>query len=140
MENLCLKCPDSTRGICCNIAFPIGGFNIVLENVVCPYFDKETKLCIDYENRLEIAPWCLNGDEMFNKGGLPKECLYLKGHPERELNPKVKIRSILYLLSPQKQQKLVAIYNALNNTPFMDYIAMTVKNNVIEIKKNKKKR
>lgn len=126
MKDLCLKCPE--RGLCCHINIPIGGFNIVLEHVHCPFLDPETKLCSDYENRTKIAPWCLHGNGMFGKGGLPKECLYLKDHPELEPNPKVKIRDILPLLSPFRQQELVGIYNILNNTPFQDYIEMTKKN------------
>ena len=128
IENLCLKCPDQIRGLCCNINIPIEGFNIILENVVCPFFNKETKLCSDYKNREEIAPWCLNGKEKFNKGALPKECLYLKGHSERELNPKIKIRDILHRLSQQRQQKLVYIYNILNNIPFEKYAELCFKN------------
>lgn len=125
-----MECPDSVRGICCNIAFPIGEFNIILENVVCPFFDKEKKLCSDYENRLKIAPWCLPENQMFGKGGLPKGCLYLKNHPEKEPKPKVKIRDILPQFSPQEQQRLVALYNFLNNIPFMDFVSMTIKNTI----------
>jgi len=104
------------------------GFNVILDNVICPFLNKETKLCSDYENRIRIAPWCLNGKDMIGKGGLPKGCLYLKEYSEREPNPKVKIQDVLEQLTPRQQQILVAQYNILNNIPFEKYIDLCFKN------------
>lgn len=127
MEDLCLDCPDQIRGLCCHINIPFGEFNIVLEHVHCPFLDKETKLCSDYENRQQIASWCLHGEGMFGKGGLPRGCLYLKDHPEKEPNPKVKIRDILPLLSFNQQGLIVGKYNILNNVPFEEYVKLGLK-------------
>lgn len=127
MEDLCLDCPNEIRGLCCHINVPIAGHNIVLEHVHCPFLDKETKLCSDYENRKQIAPWCLHGEGMFGKGGLPKGCLYLKNHPEKEKKPKVKISYVLSLLPFNKQGSIVGIYNILNNTPFEEFVKIGLK-------------
>lgn len=122
MEDLCQKCEDSIRGLCCHINVPIGEFNIVMEHVHCPMLDEKTQLCSNYKSRKKYAPWCLHGEEMFGKGGLPKECLYLKGHPEKEPHPKIKIRDILPNLPFHKQQELVGKYNFFNNVGFMKYV------------------
>ena len=55
---------------------------------------------------------------MFGKGGLPKGCLYLKEHPEKEPNPKVHILDLPFT----EQQKLVGLYNVYNNVPFKVYV------------------
>lgn len=120
MENLCPNCPDGTRGICCHINVPMDGHNIVLDHVHCPRLDKKTQLCSDYENRKKFAPWCLHGENMFGKGGLPKDCLYLKDNPEKEPNPKVRILDLPF----HEQQKLVGLYNVYNNVPFKVYVEL----------------
>ena len=120
--SICLKCDDSIRGMCCHVNVPIGEFNIVLEHVHCPFLDLDTMVCSDYENRKQLAPWCLHGENMFGKGGLPKGCLHLKEHPEKEPHPKIKIREILPQLPLHKQQQLVATYNCFNNVPFQKYV------------------
>jgi len=122
MENLCKKCPDGIRGLCCCVNVPIGSFNLVMENVPCPFLDLETMFCSDYENRKQLAPWCLHGENMFGKGGLPKGCLHLKDHPEKEPHPKIKIRDILSSLPFYQQQELVAKYNFFNNINFKKYM------------------
>ena len=121
-KNLCEKCPDEVRGLCCHINIPIGSFNIVMEHVHCPFLDEKTRLCSDYKNRKTLAPWCLHGEEMFGKGGLPEGCLYLKDHPEKEPHPKQKIRDILPLLKHHEQLELVGKYNTFNNIPFQKYV------------------
>lgn len=122
MKNLCIECADGIRGLCCCINVPIGSFNIVMENVSCPFLDKDTMFCSDYEGRKQLAPWCLHGENMFGHGGLPKDCLYLKDHPEKEPKPKVKIRDVLSSLPFYQQQELVAKYNFFNNVDFKKYI------------------
>ena len=118
MENLCPNCPEGVRGLCCHINIPMDNHNIVLDHVHCPMLDKKTRLCSDFENRKEYAPWCLHGENMFGKGGLPKGCLYLIDHPEREPDPKVQILTLPF----KQQQKLVGLYNIYNNIPFEEYI------------------
>lgn len=80
--------------------------------------DPETQFCKDYKNRKRYKPWCLHGENMFNKGGLPKGCLYLKGHPEREANPKISIFEVIDNEDPKKVAGIVGVYNQYNNIPF----------------------
>ena len=120
IEKLCNKCPDGIRGLCCFYNIEIEGFNLILSNQHCPYLNLETMKCKDYEYRTEIYPYCLHGDKMFNNGGLPKGCLYLKGHPEREKNPKIDIRDIVYKLSP----KGIMEYNIWNNISNIERFAI----------------
>lgn len=121
-KDLCLLCPDGIRGTCCFMNIPIGSFNIMLENVPCPYLDLEKMFCSDFEHRHQLAPWCLDKEHMFGKGGLPKGCLYLKQHPEKEPHPKEKIQEILPNLPHHQQLELVGKYNFFNNVDFMKYI------------------
>lgn len=131
IKDLCLECPDDVRGECCCINVVIGKFNIILDNVSCPFLDLKTKKCKDYENRKENAYWCLKGEEMFNTGALPEGCLYLKNHPERENNPKRKIIDIIDNLPLKEAQILVNQYNFYNNIPFMNYVNYMVKSKVL---------
>jgi uncharacterized cysteine cluster protein YcgN (CxxCxxCC family) len=126
MGSLCAVCPDGIRGLCCHIAMPIDGFNVILDHVVCPNLNLETKKCKVYDTRLENH-WCLPDEEMFNKGGLPEGCLYLKEHPED--NPKISIQKIIEIvpMSPRLHM-IVAQYNIANNVDFMAYTNFTVKN------------
>lgn len=120
MKNLCNKCPDKTRGLCCFYNIEIEGHNLILLNQHCEYLDLKTMLCKDYEHRTKIYPYCLHGDNMFNKGGLPKGCLYLVDHPEREENPKIDIREIINTLKPQN----VMEYNIWNNVKNIEQFAI----------------
>ena len=129
MEELCEKCPDGVRGMCCHVNIPIGEFNITLENVHCPFLNTETMLCSDYANRKTLAPWCLHGENMFGKGGLPKGCLYLKDCPEKEPHPKQMIKDILPQLPHHKQLELVGKYNFFNNVLFKVYVDWGLKSN-----------
>jgi len=129
MNNLCGKCPEYTRGLCCHMNIHIGKFNVILENVPCNYLDLDTMKCTVYDKRKEIASWCLKGKELFGKGALPKECLYLLENPTLESNPKRLIKEILETedLTQKEKMVLVGMYNTFNNIPFNSYIPYTVK-------------
>ena len=118
-KNLCENCPDGVRGFCCFYNVIIEGFNLILSNQHCKYLDTKTMKCKDYENRVKIQPYCLEND-MFNKGALPKGCLYIKGHPEREENPKVDIKEVVYELSTQS----IMEYNVWNNVANIEQFAL----------------
>jgi len=79
---------------------------------------------------MELAPWCLIGEEMFNTGALPKGCLYLMKDPERESNPKRKIIDVIDKLPLEEAQIIVNQYNFYNNIPFMNYVNYMVKSEV----------
>ena len=130
IKDLCLECPKEIRGLCCCINVIIGKYNIVLDNVCCPFLDLETKRCKDYKNRKKNASWCLKGEEMFNTEALPEGCLYLKDHPERESNPKRKIIDVIDKLPLKESQIIVNQYNFFNNIPFMNYVNYLVKSEV----------
>lgn len=102
--------------------YPINGYNIALDNVVCHFFDKETKLCKIYDEREKYAPWCLNREEKYGKGALPEGCLYLKEDPSREPNPKRYIIDVIDPLPDEIAQFIVNIYNGYNNLEFKDFI------------------
>lgn len=127
IKNLCLECSKEIRGLCCCLNMVIGKYNIVLDNVCCPFLDLKTMKCKDYKNRRKNASWCLNEKEMFNLGALPKGCVYLKNHPERESNPKQKITDIIKDLPLKEAQPIVDLYNFYNNIPFMNYVNYLVK-------------
>ena len=76
--------------------------------------------CKDYKHRSQINPYCLHGKKMFNNGGLPKGCLYLKDHPELEKNPKIDIREVANKISPQGIMK----YNIWNNVSNIERFAI----------------
>ena len=130
IKNLCLECPDDVRGLCCCINLVIEEYNILLDNVSCPFLDLKTMKCKDYKNRKKNASWCLKGEEIFNKGALPEGCLYLKDHPERENNPKQRITNIIKDLSIKESQHIVNLYNLYNNIPFMNYVDYLIKSEV----------
>lgn len=85
------------------------------------FLETKTNKCMVYDNREKIAPWCLKGKDMFNKGGLPEGCLYLKENPELEKIPKVHIKDILKDLPRHEQLEIVGKYNHYNNIPFKTY-------------------
>ncbi len=91
MSNKCLQC--KVRGDCCYVNIPIEGYNVILDNVHCPKLDTKTGLCTTYENR-HVNSWCLDDNEMFEKGCLPKGCEYLKDG-KNEQNPKIHLGDIL---------------------------------------------
>lgn len=117
--NLCDKCPADIKGKCCYFNVQLEGFNVILSEQPCKYLDKKTKLCTIYKKRHTI-PWCMNESNMYEKGGLPKGCLYLKGHPERDINPKIDILEIADRLSPQSILK----YNIFNNIKEIERFAI----------------
>lgn len=121
ITNLCIDCPDGVRGLCCHVNIPIEGYNIVLDHVYCSMLDPKTQFCSDYKNRKQYKPWCLHGENMFNRGGLPKGCLYLIGHPEREANPKISIFEVIDNGDPKKVPEIIGKYNQYNNVPFEVY-------------------
>jgi hypothetical protein len=84
---------------------------VFLPNQTCPLLDKDTKQCTDYEHRFNKVPYCLHGKSMFRKGGLPKGCLYLIGHPEREPNPKVDIREVIGKISCEELTQFMFLNN-----------------------------
>lgn len=108
-----MKCPKKIQGKCCYFSCLLEGFNIILDKQPCKYLDTKTNLCSDYENRFNVS-WCLKGRDMFNQGGLPKGCLYLKNHPERESNPKITFESVKKKLTPESVQ-LYDFTNSLAN-------------------------
>lgn len=119
-KNICKKCPEGIRGLCCYYNIVIEGYNLILLNQPCKYLDLKTMRCKDFKHRTQINPYCLHGKEMFNKGCLPKGCLYLKDHPEREKNPKIDIHEVIDKLSPQSIMK----WNVWNNISNIEKFAI----------------
>lgn len=125
-KNLCDRC-RYIRGLCCFYNVELKGkddqiFNVILSNQHCKFLDTKTMNCTVYEHRYERQPICLPIEKSYNTGGLPKGCLYLKGHPERESNPKVEIRTIIENLST----KNIMEYNVWNN--ILDIEQFAIKN------------
>jgi len=100
----------------------------MLEDVVCPQLDKETKLCSDYENRSNY-PWCLIGESLFRNGALPPECLYVKEDPMREPTPMRRIGEILETGEiPYREKYLIKWdYDRFNSRTFEFYIPLLLK-------------
>jgi uncharacterized cysteine cluster protein YcgN (CxxCxxCC family) len=117
------------------IVFPfsdeIRDINLCLEHTYCPNLNPETKLCNVYKTRLQIVPWCLTGNGLFNNGALPQGCLYLKEKPEREPNPKTSFADILPRLTPNQRAALVMLINTFNNVPFMKYTKYMIQNEAV---------
>jgi len=118
-KNLCDKC-HYIRGLCCFYNTILEGYNVILSNQPCKFLDTKTMNCTVYEHRYERQPLCLSIEKSYNTGGLPKGCLYLKGHPEREENPKVEIRQIIENLSRQS----IMEYNIWNNVSDIEQFAI----------------
>jgi len=109
-------------GKCCFYNIELEGYNVILSNQPCKYLDRDTMKCKIYKNRFKINPYCLHSEDenMFNKGSLPKGCLFLEKHPEREKNPKIDIREIADNLSHQS----IMIYNMVNNIEHIEQFAI----------------
>lgn len=108
--NLCFECP--VRGRCCYLSSVIHGYNVIIETQPCKLLDVQTGLCKDYENRL---PHCKIGENIFGNGCLPKECLYLREHPEKELNPKIDVKEVYQEFTPSE----MITYGKLMNDPLL---------------------
>jgi hypothetical protein len=68
-EDLCDGC-----GACCEIEST---------GVACPYLDTITRRCTEYENRLELAPWCRKITPamvplLYKGKTLPVSCAYVR--------------------------------------------------------------
>jgi len=118
-EELCKKCPVDIKGYCCFLNVRLGDYNIILENQPCPHLDLKTKECTVYDRRKELAPHCLDAEKTIGMGGLPKGCLYLKGHEKEEPHPKVFIKSIVHKLAKEH----IGFFNLVNNIPFEKFVA-----------------
>ena len=70
IEDKCLCC-----GTCCHLTFYDLQGQTVKTDIRCPHL-QEDNLCSIYNNRPD---WCMNAEEMKEKGILPKDCGYLKG-------------------------------------------------------------
>ena len=71
------KCDACTiRGECCY-------WYIIIDNqpqkfAICPFLDPNTKLCIIYEKRYSVNPYCRTIEQAKIQNTLPEECLYLE--------------------------------------------------------------
>lgn len=68
----CLNC--TVQGECCY-------WHIIIDNqpqkfALCPFLNKNTKLCTIYDNRFKINPYCRTIEQAKDQGTLPEECLY----------------------------------------------------------------
>jgi uncharacterized cysteine cluster protein YcgN (CxxCxxCC family) len=88
----------------------IHGYNVIIDFQPCKHLNVDTGLCKIYKDRFAI-PHCANGKAKFYNGNLPKECLYLKEHPELEPNPKVNVQDVVTEFNAQE----VMLYNTLIN-------------------------
>lgn len=62
LKNLCKKC--KIRKYCCyqSVLAPSASgkmYNIILKNHPCKFLNPETSLCMVYENRFKLNPYCL---------------------------------------------------------------------------------
>ena len=119
-KNLCKDCPKEVKGKCCFYNIELEGYNIILRNQPCKYLNLKTMECSDYEHRLQINPYCHHSGDMYNFGGLPKGCLYLKDHPELEENPKIDISEVINKITPQS----IMEYNVWNNVANIERFAI----------------
>jgi uncharacterized cysteine cluster protein YcgN (CxxCxxCC family) len=79
-NNLCEKCDEKIRGLCCYYSEFFEGFNLLLTNHPCKFLNPQTHLCNVYHCRREINPNCMGVEEMIISGMIPKECLYVKNN------------------------------------------------------------
>lgn len=131
MSNKCLKC--KVRGDCCYVNIEIEGYNIILDNVHCPYLNIDTGLCTVYEERHQY-PWCLDDGEMFEKGCLPSECEYLKDK-HTEMKPKIRLGVILNDISipTELKRKIILQHKFYDRFPFERFIDILYKKEEVKM-------
>jgi hypothetical protein len=112
-ENHCFSCPSEIKGTCCHFSSLIGGYNIILEDKFCEYYNKEKKECNNYKERYSISNICMSSLKSIGKGGLAIGCHYLKGREHEEPHPKVLLEQVLPYLSHED----LFLYHALNVYP-----------------------
>ena len=127
LKNLCLDCPEDIRGKCCHVSAYIGKYNIILNNVACPYLNPFTGECAVYDHRDKKPKWCVRDKKMFNRGCLPEGCLYLLEDPTREKNPRQQYKDLIHVLTDNEK----FTYHGMNDKPFEFYLK--------ELKKKKKR-
>jgi len=71
-EDKCTQC-----GKCCYRKVMWQGI-AVFTNSHCPHYNVETKLCKDYENRLNLGVGCLTVEEAIKNKALPNDCPYVE--------------------------------------------------------------
>jgi len=77
-RNLCKKCPDNIKGLCCHISEVIEGYNIILPNQPCKFLNLETKTCTVHKERFKKNKRCTPIKAAIRDGGYPHGCRYLK--------------------------------------------------------------
>lgn len=71
-DEKCKKC-----GRCCYRKMIINNV-IVFTNSYCKYYNPDTKLCKDYNNRFNLGVSCLCIDEAIKNKALPSDCPYVE--------------------------------------------------------------
>ena len=77
LEGMCVDC-----GLCCYASAPFAKGNVFVPELRCKHLDFDEigkSQCEVYENRHEVAPWCLPLGAAIEKGIFPEKCPYVAG-------------------------------------------------------------
>lgn len=73
--DLCQRC-----GRCCSIKIVVGG-EVLLTPYTCPLLDARTGLCMEFDRRFELNPWCVSAAAGVAAGLWPSDCPYARAVP-----------------------------------------------------------
>lgn len=94
-RNLCEKCPNNIKGLCCYISTLVDGYNIILPKQPCKFLDLETKTCTVHKERFRKNRRCSPIDIAIRDGGYPEGCAYLKHNSNLiKVPPKVHYKDV----------------------------------------------